>query len=96
MKLTVVGSGYVGLVTGTCFANLGNDVLCLDIDAKKVKMLKCGKVPIYEPGLQELFQRNIKEGRLKFTTNSKEAIQKSEVIMLAVGTPHNEFHEADL
>jgi len=96
MKITIVGSGYVGLVTGTCFANLGNDVLCLDIDEKKVKMLKAGKIPIYEPGLQELFQRNISEDRLKFTTNSKEAIQKSDVIMLAVGTPPNEFHEADL
>jgi len=96
MHICVVGTGYVGLVTGTCFANLGNDVICLDIDQYKINMLKKGKLPIYEPGLKELFDRNIKEGRLSFTTNSKDAIQKSEIICLAVGTPANEFHEADL
>ena len=96
MKITIVGSGYVGLVSGTCFANLGNDVICLDIDEAKVEKLKKGKLPIYEPGLEELFKRNIKEGRLRFTTEKKMAIQKSEIIFLAVGTPPNEFHEADL
>jgi UDPglucose 6-dehydrogenase len=96
MKISIVGTGYVGLVSGTCFANLGNDVICLDIDEKKVKDLKSGKIPIYEPGLSELFERNIKEKRLLFTTNTKDAIEKSDVIFLCVGTPPNEFHEADL
>ncbi len=96
MKITIVGTGYVGLVTGTCFANLGNDVICLDIDKAKVDMLKKGKLPIYEPGLKELFDKNIKEKRLSFSTDSKSSIQKSDIIFLAVGTPPNEFHEADL
>ncbi len=96
MKITIVGTGYVGLVTGTCFANLGNDVICLDIDKAKVDMLRKGRLPIYEPGLKELFDQNIKEKRLTFSTNPRESIQKSDIIMLAVGTPPNEFHEADL
>jgi len=96
MKLTIIGTGYVGLVSGTCLANLGNDVLCLDVDKDKVGTLKSGKLSIYEPGLKELFDRNTREGRLKFTTDTKGAIQKSDIIILAVGTPPNEFHEADL
>jgi UDPglucose 6-dehydrogenase len=96
MKVTVVGSGYVGLVSGTCLANLGNDVICLDIDKEKLAKLNKGVIPIYEPGLQELFDRNRKEGRLTFTSDPKIAIQKAELIFLAVGTPPNEFHEADL
>jgi UDPglucose 6-dehydrogenase len=96
MKITIVGTGYVGLVTGTCFANLGNDVICLDVDQAKVDMLNNEKLTIYEPGLEDLFLRNKKEGRLIFTTNTKDAIQKSDVIFIAVGTPPNEFHEADL
>ncbi len=96
MKITIIGSGYVGLVTGPSLANLGNNVICLDIDKAKVEMLKKGKLPIYEPGLEEIFTRNMKEGRLHFTTNTKEAVQKSEIIFLAVGTPPNENHEADL
>jgi UDPglucose 6-dehydrogenase len=96
MRITIIGTGYVGLVTGTCLANLGNDIICLDIDKKKVDTLNDNKIPIYEPGLEELFLRNKKEGRLVFSTNTKEAIQKSDVIFIAVGTPPNEFHEADL
>jgi len=96
MKITIVGSGYVGLVSGTCLANFGNDVICLDVDKGKIDSLNKGKIPIYEPGLEELFKRNVSKGRLRFTDNSKEAIQKSDIIFLAVGTPPNEFHEADL
>lgn len=96
MKLTIVGSGYVGLVTGTCFASLGNDVICLDIDEDKIKKLKSGRLPIYEPGLEDMFKRNITQARLTFTTDAKSAIEKSQIIMLAVPTPPNKFHEADL
>ena len=96
MKITVVGTGYVGLVCGTCFANLGNDVICLDVDKAKIDMLNKGKLPIYERVLDELFKRGIEEKRLYFTTDAKVAVQKSEIIFIAVGTPSNEFHEADL
>jgi UDPglucose 6-dehydrogenase len=96
MKITIVGSGYVGLVTGACLANLGNDVISLDIDQQKIDKLNQGVLPIYEPGLQEIFDRNKKEGRLVFTSNAEEAIEKSEIIFLAVGTPPNKRHEADL
>jgi len=96
MKITIVGSGYVGLVTGTCLANFGHDILCLDIDKEKIALLNKNKLPIYEPGLEELFKRNKEQKRLRFTSNVKEAITSSEVIFLAVGTPPNEFHEADL
>ena len=75
MKLAVVGTGYVGLVTGTCFAETGNTVTCVDIDEKKVEKLKNGEIPIYEPGLDALFDRNIQQGRLHFTTNLKEGIE---------------------
>lgn len=96
MKLTVVGTGYVGLVTGIGFANLGNDVICLDIDADKISRLKSGELTIYEPGLGELFERNIKGGRLKFTTDSRQAVERSDIIFVCVGTPPNQWHEADL
>jgi UDPglucose 6-dehydrogenase len=96
MKLTVIGTGYVGLVTGVGFANLGNDVICLDVDPAKIDLLKNGQVPIYEPGLGEIFQRNLKGGRLKFTTDAKKAIEASEIIFVCVGTPANAQHEADL
>ncbi len=80
MNITVVGTGYVGLVTGTCFAETGNNVTCVDIDADKVARMKAGEVPIYEPGLEILFERNTKQGRLKFTTHLAKAVKKAEII----------------
>ncbi|PKG44272.1 UDP-glucose dehydrogenase family protein [Psychroflexus sp. MES1-P1E] len=96
MKIAVIGTGYVGLVTGTCLAENGNDVLCVDIDKNKVKQMKAGIVPIYEPHLDVLFERNIKAGRLNFTTNLKEGLDFGEVIFLALPTPENEDGSADL
>jgi len=96
MKIAVVGTGYVGLVTGTCFAETGNDVICVDIDAAKVAKLKAGEVPIYEPHLDVLFERNIKQDRLTFTTNLAEAIEDAEIIFLALPTPPGEDGSADL
>lgn len=96
MKIAVIGTGYVGLVTGTCFAELGNDVLCVDIDAAKIERLKQGHIPIYEPGLEELVLRNFKEERLKFTTDVREAVQWAEIVFSAVGTPPDKDHKADL
>ena len=96
MKVAVVGTGYVGLVTGTCLAETGNDVICVDIDTDKVQKMKDGIVPIYEPGLEALFERNIKQGRLKFTTNLKEAIAGVTIIFLALPTPPGEDGSADL
>jgi UDPglucose 6-dehydrogenase len=96
MNIAVVGTGYVGLVTGTCFAETGNNVVCVDIDEKKVEMLKKGVVPIYEPGLELLFQRNTKQGRLHFTTDLLEAVDTAEIIFLALPTPPGEDGSADL
>ncbi|MGB3588134.1 MAG: UDP-glucose/GDP-mannose dehydrogenase family protein [Tunicatimonas sp.] len=96
MKIAVVGTGYVGLVTGTCFAETGNTVNCVDIDEKKVDKLRNGEIPIYEPGLDALFDRNIKQGRLHFTTNLKEGIEGAKVIFLALPTPPGEDGSADL
>jgi len=96
MKIAVVGTGYVGLVTGTCFAETGNTVTCIDIDAEKVKKLKAGKVTIYEPGLEQLFERNIKQGRLFFTTSLEEGIKDAKIIFLALPTPPGEDGSADL
>ncbi len=96
MKLAVVGTGYVGLVTGTCFAETGNQVTCIDIDVKKIEKLNNGIVPIYEPGLETLFHRNVSEGRLKFTTNLVEGIKDAQVIFLALPTPPGENGSADL
>ncbi|MDD5439947.1 MAG: UDP-glucose/GDP-mannose dehydrogenase family protein [Candidatus Omnitrophica bacterium] len=96
MKISIIGSGYVGLVTGTCFADLGNNVICTDNDPAKIEALKKGKVTMYEPGLEELISRNKKEGRLKFTGNIKEAITKSDIIFICVGTPSRDNGEADL
>ena len=96
MKLTIIGTGYVGLVTGTCFADSGNDVICMDIDKKKIDALKKGVVPIYEPGLKELIQKNYKEGRLHFTTDMKDAVRKSGIIFIAVGTPPDNKGATDL
>src|SRR5277367_7066286 len=87
MKLTIIGTGYVGLVTGTCFAEGGHQVICVDKDAGKVKMLRGGGMPIYEPGLEELVQKNVREGRLRFTSSTQEGVEQSDVIFIAVPTP---------
>ena len=96
MKIAVVGTGYVGLVTGTCFAETGNDVVCVDIDAGKVTKLSNGQITIYEPGLEKLFLRNLKEERLKFTTSLEEGIKDAQIIFLALPTPPGEDGSADL
>lgn len=96
MKIAVVGTGYVGLVTGTCFAETGNQVTCVDIDKNKIDMLNNGQLTIYEPGLDTLFERNIKHGRLQFTTNLAEGIKDAKIIFLALPTPPGEDGSADL
>ena len=96
MRIAVVGTGYVGLVAGTCFAESGNSVTCIDIDEDKIRGLKDGVVPIYEPGLEELLKRNVHDGRLKFTTDYAEAIPKAQAVFIAVGTPPGEDGSADL
>ncbi|MEZ6039802.1 MAG: UDP-glucose/GDP-mannose dehydrogenase family protein [Planctomycetaceae bacterium] len=96
MKVTMIGTGYVGLVTGTCFAESGNDVTCLDVDARKVDLLNNGGVPIYEPGLEELVKRNAAAGRLKFTTDYQQAISDAKCVFICVGTPQDENGAADL
>ena len=96
MKITIVGSGYVGLVTGTCFSDLGNEVICADSDQSKIDLLKKGGVPIYEPGLDELIKKNVKSGRLCFTTDIKKAVSSSEIVFICVGTPPKEDGSADL
>lgn len=96
MKIAVIGTGYVGLVTGTCFANSGNDVTCIDIDEKKIDGLKNGVIPIYEPGLKELVLRNHEAGRLHFTTDTPSAVAPAEMVYLAVGTPQGDDGAADL
>ncbi len=96
MNIAVVGTGYVGLVTGTCFAETGNQVICVDIDENKVKRMQNGEIPIYEPGLDVIFDRNTKQGRLTFTTNLADGIKGAEVIFLALPTPPGEDGSADL
>src|SRR5688572_20278540 len=96
MKLTMVGTGYVGLVTGACLANTGNDVICLDIDANKIAMLNRGEVPIYEPGLRDMIARNVAAGRLKFSTDKQSAYRDAQVIFICVGTPPDEDGSADV
>lgn len=96
MKIAVVGTGYVGLVTGTCFAETGNDVTCVDIDKAKVEKLSSGQITIYEPGLEKLFLRNVKEERLRFTTSLAEGIKEAEIVFLALPTPPGEDGSADL
>ena len=87
MKLCMIGTGYVGLVSGVCFSDLGNNVICVDHDLEKVANLKKGIIPIYEPGLDELVLKNYKNKRLKFSTNLKESILKSDIVFICVGTP---------
>src|SRR5260370_25921371 len=96
MKMAGVGRGYVGVVSGTCYAESGNEVVCVDIDEKRIAQLLQGKIPIYEPGLEELVRRNLKEGRLRFTTDIAEAITQSMVSYIAVGTPMSASGAADL
>jgi UDPglucose 6-dehydrogenase len=96
MHIAVIGTGYVGLVSGACFAEFGNSVICVDSDAKKIDMIKAGKMPIYEPGLEALVAKNVREGRLEFTTDINSAIEKSLVVMLAVGTPSSVDGSADM
>ncbi len=96
MEIAIIGSGYVGLVAGACFAETGNDVICADIDEAKIAKLRKAEAPIYEPGLEDFLERNIREKRLSFTTSVKEAVEKSKVIFIAVGTPQDEDGSADL
>src|SRR5688572_757484 len=96
MKIAVVGTGYVGLVTGTCLAETGNSVTCVDIDKGKVEKLRSGKITIYEPGLEKLFERNLKEDRLQFTTNLADGIKEAQIVFLALPTPPGEDGSADL
>ena len=96
MKIAIVGTGYVGLVSGTCFAEMGIDVTCVDVDANKIEGLLQGKIPIYEPGLDELVLRNTREGRLHFTTDLSQCIDDVEIVFSAVGTPPDEDGSADL
>lgn len=96
MRITVVGSGYVGLVAGTCFAESGNNVTCIDIDEKKINGLREGIVPIFEPGLEELIKRNVRDGRLHFTTDYAEGMKDTQVVFIAVGTPPGEDGGADV
>lgn len=96
MKITVVGTGYVGLVSGTCFAETGVNVDCVDVDKRKIEMLNNGHIPIYEPGLEDIYKKNVEKGRLTFTIDLEESIKDSEVVFIAVGTPPDEDGSADL
>src|SRR3954464_8656705 len=96
MKIAIIGTGYVGLVTGTCLAESGNDVVCVDKVAEKIAQLEKGQIPIYEPGLSELVHRNHRDGRLQFTTSLPEAIADAELVFIAVGTPQGAHGGADL
>src|SRR5262249_26908376 len=96
MNLTMIGTGYVGLVTGTCLAESGNDVTCVDIDEAKIERLRRGEIPIYEPGLSELVLFNVKSGRLRFTTTASEAGPSAQCVFIAVGTPQNDDGSANL
>src|SRR4030095_4097784 len=96
MKIAVVGTGYVGLVAGACFAESGNDVVCVDKNAGKIRTLNAGKMPIYEPGLEEIVRRNRQEGRLSFTTNLTKSVRDATIVFIAVGTPQGEDGSAEL
>ena len=96
MKLTIIGTGYVGLVTGTCFAEVGHRVICVDNNEAKVKMLQAGSIPIYEPGLEELVKKNVAAGRLSFSSSTAEGVANSDVIFIAVPTPPQADGSVDL
>ncbi|HEX8698288.1 MAG TPA: UDP-glucose/GDP-mannose dehydrogenase family protein [Myxococcaceae bacterium] len=96
MRIAIIGTGYVGLVAGTCFADSGNDVVCVDIDERKIRTLQAGEVPIYEPGLEELIRKNVREKRLSFSTDLPSAVGPAQVVFIAVGTPEGESGDADL
>ncbi|MGZ8274566.1 MAG: 2-dehydropantoate 2-reductase N-terminal domain-containing protein, partial [Burkholderiaceae bacterium] len=96
MKISVIGTGYVGLVTGACLADVGNDVLCVDVDPRKVERLQRGEVPIHEPGLEPVVERSMKSARLQFTTSYDDAVNHADIIFIAVGTPSGEDGSADL
>src|SRR5262249_27473382 len=95
-RVCVIGTGYVGLTTGACFANLGNEVTCLDVDEATIALLRAGGMPIYEPGLEEVVQRNAAAGRLRFTTSYAEAVPGAEVLFIAVNTPQSASGHADM
>ena len=96
MKIAVVGTGYVGLVSGTCFAETGVDVVCVDVDQRKIDMLNNGQIPIYEPGLEDIYKKNVEKGRLSFSNSLAESIKDADVAFIAVGTPPDEDGSADL
>src|SRR5512137_2871914 len=96
MKITMIGTGYVGLVTGTCLAEVGNDVLCVDVDPRKIEILNQGGVPIHEPGLEAMIARNVTAGRLRFTTDQDAAVAHGTLQFIAVGTPPDEDGSADM
>ncbi len=96
MKISVIGTGYVGLVSGTCFAETGVDVICVDVDQKKIEMLNNGQIPIYEPGLEDIFKRNVEKGRLQFSVDLAQSLENTDVVFIAVGTPPDEDGSADL
>ncbi|MFC2173574.1 2-dehydropantoate 2-reductase N-terminal domain-containing protein, partial [Acidobacteriota bacterium] len=96
MNICVIGCGYVGLVTGTVFADLGNDVICVDLDQDKIDKLNKGKMPIYEPGLEEMVLRNVKDGRVEFTMDLNHGVQNSDIIFICVNTPPKDNGETDL
>src|SRR5690554_6321465 len=96
MRISVVGTGYVGLVSGTCFAETGVDVVCVDVDEKKIKMLNNRQIPIYEPGLEDIFNQNVDKGRLSFTTKLKTSLENAVAVFIAVGTPPDDDGSADL
>src|SRR5512132_2540878 len=96
MKIAVVGTGYVGLVAGACFAESGNDVICVDKEESKIRILRRNRMPIFEPGLEEMVRRNKLEGRLTFTTDLNKAVRAATIIFIAVGTPQGEDGAADL
>jgi UDPglucose 6-dehydrogenase len=96
MKISIVGTGYVGLVSGTCFAETGIDVVCVDVNESKINLLKSGHIPIYEPGLEDIYKRNVEKGRLSFTTNLRESLTDTDAVFIAVGTPPDEDGSADL
>ena len=96
MKIVIVGTGYVGLVSGTCFSETGVDVVCVDVDEQKIRMLHQGRIPIYEPGLEDMIRRNVEKGRLSFTGSLQESLKDAEAVFIAVGTPPDEDGSADL